>query len=226
MTRRKGQTSPQQMNLPQQVERPDAAQSARHGAHQQYPSQKLLRPLRHIWRRGSPGMPSEKQQPCASSEHTRERLHPPLTLFKKDGQQQQAKTHHEHSVEIQSSALHPSSATTASAKTGPRVTDQGRLHATCTGGITDLQAFEDAEQRALLAAVTLPYDPRTGQVLTGGHKGQPVWDAIHAEVLTLLRSFAHVTVTRATVRPWQRWWQPTSAYRLIPSLEVTPEPLR
>lgn len=100
------------------------------------------------------------------------------------------------------------------------------LHATCTGGVTDLQAFEDAEQRALLAAVTLPYDPRTGRVLTGAHQGQPVWDAVQTEVLTLLRSFAHVTVTPVTVRPWQRWWQPTPAYRLLPSPEVAPEPLR
>ncbi|MGM9323058.1 hypothetical protein [Deinococcus aquaticus] len=92
--------------------------------------------------------------------------------------------------------------------------------------MTDLQAFEDAEQRALLAAVTLPYDPRTGRVLTGAHKGQPVWDAIHAEVPTLLGSFAHVTVTHVTVRPWQRWWQRTPAKRLTPTAEVTPEPLR
>lgn len=107
-----------------------------------------------------------------------------------------------------------------------RCPDPGALHASCTGGVTDLQAFEDAEQRALLAAVTLPYNPRTGRVLTGIHKGQPVWDAIQAEVLTLLGSFAHVAVTHVTVRPWQRWRQPTPACRLIPSPEVTPEPLR
>ena len=29
-----------------------------------------------------------------------------------------------------------------------------------------------------------------------------------------------------TVRPWQRWWQRTPAYRLLPSPEVIPEPLR
>ncbi|GGR68005.1 hypothetical protein GCM10008959_32610 [Deinococcus seoulensis] len=88
--------------------------------------------------------------------------------------------------------------------------------------MTDLQAFEDAEQRAQLAAVTLPYDPRSGRVLTGQHRGHPVWDAIQAEVLTLLRSFPHVTVTHVTVRPWQRWWQRTPAKRLTPSPEVTP----
>lgn len=104
--------------------------------------------------------------------------------------------------------------------------DAASLHASCTGGVTDLQAFEDAEQLALLAAVTLPYDPQTGRVLTGTHKGQPVWDAIQAEVLILLGSFAHVAVTHVTVRPWQRWWQRTPAYRLLPSPEVTPEPLR
>lgn len=95
--------------------------------------------------------------------------------------------------------------------------DRSALHATCTGGVTDLQTFEDAEQCALLAAITLPYDPCTGQVLTGAHKGQPVWDAIQAEVPRLLKSFAHVTITHVTVRPWQRWWQPTPAKRLTPS---------
>lgn len=91
------------------------------------------------------------------------------------------------------------------------------LDATCTGGVTDLQAFEDAEQRALLAAVTLPYNTRTGQVLTGAHRGQPVWDAIQAEVTSLLNLFAHVHLTTVTVRPWQRWWRKTPAKRLMPS---------
>lgn len=92
--------------------------------------------------------------------------------------------------------------------------------------MTDLQAFEDAEQLALLAAVTLPYDPQTGRVLTGAHKGRPVWDAIQAEVLILLGSFAHVAITHVTVRPWQCCWKRTPAKRLLPSPEVIPEPLR
>lgn len=99
--------------------------------------------------------------------------------------------------------------------------DRSALHASCTGGIADVHVFETAEQPALLAAITLPYDARTGQVLTGTHKGQLVWDAIQAEIPPLLKLFAHVTVAHVTVRPWQRWWQRTPAKRLIPACPLS-----
>ncbi|WP_291428494.1 hypothetical protein [Deinococcus sp.] len=87
--------------------------------------------------------------------------------------------------------------------------------------MTDWHAPDKAEQLSVLQTRTFPYDPRTQRVLAGPHKGQPVWDAIQAEVPRLLRSFAHVTVTHVTVRPWQRWWQRTPAKRLIPSCPLS-----
>ncbi|WP_343757485.1 hypothetical protein [Deinococcus depolymerans] len=162
-------------------------------------------------------MPGEHQHPSSSSHHSHNRLRTPLTQIQQHWQRQQAEADHENGIEVRSVSRHASSVTTHSGKPETWNLNKASLHASCTGGVTDLQAFDDAA----VHTVTLPYDRHTQQVLTGTHRGRPIWDAIQTEVLILLESFAHVTITHVTVRPWQRGWQRTPAKRLIPTCPLS-----
>lgn len=90
--------------------------------------------------------------------------------------------------------------------------------------VTPKYSQDDADWAAL-HTVTLPYCEHSRRVLRGPHRGQDVGQAEGDATALLLTQFRMVTVQRVVVRPWWRWWQPTSARQLTPQLprrEVRP----
>lgn len=75
----------------------------------------------------------------------------------------------------------------------------------------------DCDAAASSPSVFLPYDPESGAVLRGPHRGQTLREAEWDAATILLARFETVTVQTVTLCPWWRWWLFTPARRLTPS---------